>query len=294
MGAEHTVIRRWYTAAMSLLNVDLHCHSTASDGLLNPAELVKRAHQNGAELLALTDHDELSGLPEARITANALGVRFIDGVEISVSYCDQSVHIVGLGFRPTEPVLVQGLERVRGGRDGRARRMGEELAKIGIRGAYEGAAALAGNPSLISRAHFARYMVDIGIARDTQSVFDHYLVRGKPGFVDHEWASLSDAVDWIHAAGGVAVIAHPGRYRLSKVELGALFRMFADLGGEAVEVVTSAHTPQMTAEYATVARRYGFLASRASDFHGPGESPIDVGRAPPLPPDLKPVWSKLI
>ncbi|GAA5161670.1 3',5'-nucleoside bisphosphate phosphatase [Viridibacterium curvum] len=275
-------------------NVDLHCHSTASDGLLSPTALVQRAARNGVQLLALTDHDELAGLPEARITANALGVRFVDGVEVSVSYCDQSVHIVGLGIRATEPRLVEGLARVRGGRDNRALRMADELAKIGIRGAYEGALKYAGNPALVGRAHFARYLVEIGIARDTASVFDNYLVRGKPGFVDHEWATLTDAVEWIHAAGGVAVIAHPGRYRLSKAEMGALFGMFADLGGEAVEVVTSAHTPQMTSEYATVARRYGFLASRATDFHGPGESPLDIGRAPPLPPDLKPVWDRLV
>ena len=293
MGAEHTAIRHWYTARMHALNVDLHCHSTASDGLLSPTELVRRAHQNGAQMLALTDHDELAGLPEARIAANACGIHFIDGVEISVSYCDQSVHIVGLGINATDPTLVKGLAQVRGGRDGRARLMGDELEKIGIHGAYEGAAALAGNPALISRAHFARYLVEIGLVRDTQTVFDHYLVRGKPGFVEHEWASLTDAVGWIHAAGGLAVIAHPGRYRLSRTEMGALFRMFADLGGDAVEVVTSAHTPKMMSEYASVARKYKFMASRASDFHGPGESAIDVGRAPQLPPDLTPVWSRL-
>lgn len=275
-------------------NVDLHCHSTASDGLLSPTALVQRASQNGVQLLALTDHDELGGLPEARVAANALGLNFVDGVEVSVSYCDQSVHIVGLGIRATEPRLVEGLASVRAGRDNRALRMADELAKIGIRGAYEGALKYAGNPVLVGRAHFARYLVEIGIARDTASVFDNYLVRGKPGFVDHEWATLTDAVEWIHAAGGLAVIAHPGRYRLSRAEMGALFRMFADLGGEAVEVVTGAHTPQMTAEYASVARRYGFLASRATDFHGPGESPMDIGRAPPLPPDLKPVWSRLV
>ncbi|MEN3069028.1 3',5'-nucleoside bisphosphate phosphatase [Uliginosibacterium sediminicola] len=276
------------------LNADLHAHSNFSDGLLSPAELVQRAVSNGVDLLALTDHDELGGLPAAREAATALGLRFVPGVEVSVSYCDQSVHIVGLGIDASSPQLVAGLAQVRGGRDGRAQRMGEALEKIGIRDAYAGAAALAGNPALISRAHFARYLVDLGLARDTSSVFDHYLVRGKPGFVEHEWATLSDAVNWIHAAGGLAVIAHPGRYRLSRAQMTELFDQFVELGGEGVEVVTSAHTPAMISEYASVARRYDLLASRASDFHGPGESVMDLGRIPQLPPDLTPVWSQLV
>jgi predicted metal-dependent phosphoesterase TrpH len=245
-------------------------------------------------MLALTDHDELGGLAEGRAAAEALGMRFVDGVEVSVSYCDQTVHIVGLGIDPKSPVLKGGLDDVRGGRNGRAKRIGDELAKIGIRGAFEGAARYADNPELISRAHFARYLVEIGIARDTSAVFDHYLVRGKPGFVDHEWATLADALGWIHAAGGVAVIAHPGRYRLSGDEMKALFEEFTDLKGEGVEVVTSAHTPQMRNHFATMARRYKLLASRASDFHGPGESAVDIGCAEALPPDLTPVWTRLI
>ncbi|MDB5816192.1 MAG: trpH [Rhodocyclales bacterium] len=275
-------------------NADLHCHSTVSDGLLSPTELVQRAHAHGVDLLALTDHDELGGLAEARAEAEACGMRFVDGVEVSVSYCDQTVHIVGLGIAPGSDVLRSGLDHVREGREGRAQRIGEELAKIGIRGTYEGAAKFADNPELISRAHFARYLVEIGIARDTASVFDHYLVRGKPGFVDHEWATLKDALDWIHASGGVAVIAHPGRYRLLGAEMKALFELFTDLGGEGVEVVTSAHTPQMRDQFATMARRYKLLASRASDFHGPGESAVDIGRAEALPPDLIPVWTRLV
>jgi predicted metal-dependent phosphoesterase TrpH len=275
-------------------NADLHCHSTVSDGLLSPTALVQRAHANGVDLLALTDHDELGGLAEARMEAEACGMRFVNGVEVSVSYCDQTVHIVGLGITADSEVLRGGLDRVRGGREGRAQLISEDLARIGIRGTYEGAAKYADNPALIGRAHFARYLVEIGIARDTSAVFDHYLVRGKPGFVDHEWATLADALDWIHAAGGLAVIAHPGRYRLSGVEMKALFDEFTDLQGEAVEVVTSAHTPQMRNHFATMARRYKLLASRASDFHGPGESHVDIGRAEALPPDLVPVWTRLV
>jgi predicted metal-dependent phosphoesterase TrpH len=276
------------------LNADLHCHSTVSDGLLAPAQVVQRAHANGVQMMALTDHDELGGLVEARTQAESLGMRFVNGVEISVSWQDQSVHIVGLGVDITSAALLAGLARVRSGRDMRAHRMSDALAAIGIRGVYEGALKYVGNPALISRAHFARYLVEIGIARDMGNVFEHYLVRGKPGFVDHEWASLDEALGWIHAAGGVAVVAHPGRTRVSKNGMEQLLDRFRDLGGEAIEVVSGSQCGAEALEYARVARRYGFLASRASDFHGPGESVVDIGRAEILPPDLTPVWERLV
>lgn len=278
---------------MSPRNADLHCHSTISDGLLAPAEVVARAARNGVDLLALTDHDELAGLAEAREAAATHGLAFVNGVEVSVSWGEQTVHIVGLGVDPACTALADGLAEVRAGRDGRAARMGEALAAIGIRGAYEGALKYVGNPALVSRSHFARYLAEIGAARDVKSVFDHYLVRGKPGYVEHVWATLDDALGWIHAAGGLAVIAHPGRYRLSKRELDELFVRFHDLSGEAIEVVSGSHNREATLEFARVARRYGFLASRASDFHGPGESSVDLGGSDPLPEDLTPVWSKL-
>ncbi|MCX9156944.1 PHP domain-containing protein [Niveibacterium sp. 24ML] len=274
------------------LNADLHCHSTYSDGLLEPAEVVARAARNGVELLALTDHDEIGGLPEARATASEFGVRFVNGVEVSVSWGDQTVHIVGLGLDPDNAALREGLASVRAGRDGRAARMSDALAAIGIRGAYEGALKYVGNPALVSRSHFARYLVEIGAARDVKTVFDHYLVRGKPGYVEHVWATMDDALGWIHGAGGIAVVAHPGRYRLSKAELNTLFERFHDLGGGAIEVVSGSHHRESTLEFARVARRFGFLASRASDFHGPGESSVDLGGADRLPEDLTPVWSR--
>lgn len=279
---------------MNTLNADLHCHSTVSDGLLSPAAVVARAHANGVDLLALTDHDELAGLAEARAAADACGLRFVDGAEFSVSWKDETVHIVGLGFDPANPALIAGLKQVRDGRDARAKRMGEDLARIGIRGVFEGAMRYVGNPALISRSHFARYLVEIGIARDVSNVFEHYLVRGKPGFVEHEWASLEDALGWIHGAGGLAVIAHPGRTRCTKADLVKLFERFKDLGGDAIEVVSGTQAGADALEYARVARRYGFLASRASDFHGPGESSVDLGRSEILPPDLTPVWTRLV
>ncbi|WP_153160275.1 3',5'-nucleoside bisphosphate phosphatase [Zoogloea sp. 1C4] len=279
---------------MNAVNADLHCHSTASDGTLAPAAVVRRAHANGVDLLALTDHDELLGLPEAAATAAELGLRFVPGVEVSVSWLDQTVHIVGLGVDPSNAALIAGLDRVRSGRDGRAAKIAAELDRIGIHGALEGALRYVGNPALISRAHFARFLVEAGCAKNVHDVFLHYLARGKPGYVDHVWATLEDAVGWIKGAGGLAVIAHPGRYRLSHVEMDILFDKFRELGGDAVEVACGAHDGGQVLAFARMARKFGLMASRASDFHGPEDSPIDLGRAPPLPPDLTPVWSRLI
>lgn len=283
------------SAASIVLNADLHCHSTVSDGLLAPAEVVRRAHTNGVDLLALTDHDELGGVAEARATADELGLRFIDGVEVSISWGDdQTVHIVALGVDPMNAELSAGLHQIRSGRDSRAGRMSVELDRAGIHGAYAGALKYAGNPALISRSHFARFIVEKGYARDVKSVFDHWLAKGKPGYVSHAWASLEDALRWIVGAGGTAVIAHPGRYRLSKAERLELFGAFKDLGGRGIEVQSGSHGPDDVREFATIARNFGFLASRASDFHGPGESWIDLGKMPQLPDDLTPVWSVLI
>lgn len=279
---------------MNTINADLHCHSTASDGVLSPSEVVARAHANGVDLLALTDHDEVAGLAEARAAAAACGMGFVNGAEFSVSWADQTVHIVGLGFDPEHPALVEGLRQIREGRDTRAQRMSDDLARIGIRGALEGAMRYVSNPALISRSHFARHLVDIGVARDVANVFDHYLVRGKPGFVEHEWASLEDALGWIHGAGGLAVIAHPGRTRVDKAGMTRLFERFKALRGEAIEVVSGVQSGEAALEYARVARRYGFLASRASDFHGLDESAVDLGKSEILPPDLTPVWERLV
>jgi predicted metal-dependent phosphoesterase TrpH len=273
-------------------NPDLHCHSIVSDGLLSPTALVERAKTNGVDLLALTDHDEIGGLDEAMAAARQAGIRLVTGVEISVSWGDdQTVHIVGLNFDHRLPELVAGLARVRGGRDDRAGRMAVELAKVGIDGAYEGALKYAGNPALISRSHFARYIVERGFAPDVKTVFDHWLAKGKPGYVSHPWAELHEALGWIKAAGGIAVIAHPCRYRLTPSERRELYMAFKELGGQGIEVVSGSHNEAEQREIAGIAREFGFLASRASDFHGPGESYVDLGKLAHLPPDLTPVWA---
>jgi predicted metal-dependent phosphoesterase TrpH len=271
-------------------NYDLHCHSTASDGLLAPSELVRRAVGNGVEILALTDHDEVCGLAEARAQAAALGLRFINGVEISISWGGITIHVVGLNIDPQNPQLQQGLQSIRQGRAERAKMMAQDLARVGIPGSLEGAYAYVENPNLIGRTHFARFLVEQHYVNDVKSAFQHYLVSGKPGYVPHQWASLEDGLNYIRAGGGIPVVAHPGRYKLTRAEMRKFLGEFRDGGGSGIEVVTSCHTPEQSLEYAILAKEFGFLASRGSDFHGPGESRVDLGRLPDLAADLKPVW----
>jgi len=275
------------------MNADLHCHSTVSDGTLEPEALAARAKANGVELWALTDHDEVSGQRRARDAARALGLPYLTGVEISVTFLGTTVHIVGLGVDSDDSALIHGLEATRGGRGARALEMADELAKVGIPGAYEGALRYVGNPELISRTHFARHLVESGVCADTQEVFRRFLVEGKPGFVPHRWATLANAVGWIAAAGGVAVVAHPARYRFSPTEEYALFTEFKGHGGRGVEVTTGSHTAAEAERYAGTAREFDLLASRGSDFHSPDESRIDLGGLPALPTGLTPVWETL-
>jgi predicted metal-dependent phosphoesterase TrpH len=275
------------------LNADLHCHSVVSDGTLTPEELALRAKTNGVELWALTDHDEIGGQARAAAAAAANGMAYLTGVEISVTFANETVHIVGLGFDATNPIIVNGLAKTRGGRGVRAMEMSDGLAKVGIKGAYDGALKFVGNPELISRTHFARFLVESGVCKDTYEVFRKYLTEGKPGYVPHRWASLGDAVQWIRQSGGVAVIAHPGRYKFTANEEFALFSEFKTHGGQGVEVVTGSHTTAEYVEYAAVAKEFGMVASRGSDFHSPDESRIDLGTLPLLPGDLTPVWELL-
>jgi predicted metal-dependent phosphoesterase TrpH len=277
----------------SILNADLHCHSVVSDGTLTPETLATRAKANGVELWALTDHDEIGGQQRAADAARALGLRYLTGVEISVTFLEQTVHIVGLGIDPENPALKLGLARTRGGRAQRAMDMSDGLAKVGIAGAFEGACKFVGNPDLISRTHFARFLVESGVCRDTNEVFRKYLTEGKPGFVPHRWASLKDAVSWIREAGGMAVIAHPARYKFSANEEFALFSEFKGHGGQGVEVITGSHTAAEYVSYAATAREFGLAASRGSDFHSPDESHTELGTLPYLPGNLTPVWELL-
>ena len=270
--------------------VDLHCHSSASDGLLPPSEVARRAAENGVNILALTDHDDLGGLADARAVSLEAGMQFINGVEVSIEWGGLQVHVVGLNFDERDAALNAGLLSIRSGRVGRAQRMSAELEKVGIEGCFEGAMRHAENPNLISRAHFARYLVEIGVCKDVRSVFESYIVPGRPGYVEHRWATLEESVGWIVGAGGVAVIAHPGRYKLSRADMRQLLDEFRSVGGQAIEVVSGSHSLDNVAVFSRFAREYGFMASCGSDFHGPGESYIDLGRLAPTPVGLTPVW----
>ncbi len=278
-----------------MLDYDLHCHSTISDGTLTPAEVVQRAEGRGVKVLALTDHDNVGGLAEARAAAMACGMSFVDGVEISVSWRTHTLHIVGLNIDSLYPPLVQGLQRVRSGRGERAQKMADELAKVGVGGTLQGAYRYAANPEIIGRTHFARYLVEAGHCKDVKSVFNRYLAKGKPGYVPHQWATMQDALDWICGSGGVAVLAHPGRYMCGRNSMGKktmheLLSEFVECGGQAVEVVTGSHTPEQYAEFARYAEEFNLMCSCGSDFHSPNESYRDMGRLPDFPLGCRPVW----
>ena len=278
-----------------MLDYDLHCHSTVSDGLLKPADLVARAAGRGVKFLALTDHDDVAGLAEAAEAAARHGIQFVNGVEISVSWRSHTLHIVGLNIDPAYAPLAEGLRTIRSGRGARAQLMAQSLARAGIGGALEGSYRYAGNQGIIGRTHFARFLVESGHSKDVRSVFNRYLVKGKPGYVPHQWATLPDAVKWICGSGGVAVLAHPGRYTSGRKKMGSttlreLLREFVGLGGQGIEVVSGAHTTAQYAEFARYAGEFGLFASCGSDFHGSGESYRDLGGLPDFPSGCRPVW----
>jgi len=274
------------------MRFDLHSHSTCSDGLLSPAELVERAVQRGVDVLALTDHDEIKGLSAAQDAANRWGLRLVNGVEISVVWEEVTLHIVGLDIDAAHAPLVDGLAGIRSGRERRAQGMAQSLDDAGIPDTLAGARRYAGNPELVSRSHFARYLVEAGHARDTNAVFRKFLTPGKPGYVPHQWAALENAVHWITGSGGIAVLAHPGRYDLGEMQCERLLGEFVELGGAAIEVVTGSHAPSEFVTWARHARQFGLLASAGSDFHGPGEGYRDIGNVPALPAGCEPVWAR--
>ncbi|HEY9277923.1 MAG TPA: 3',5'-nucleoside bisphosphate phosphatase [Methylotenera sp.] len=269
--------------------IDLHSHSNISDGLLSPSELVEHAVNNGVRVLALTDHDDLGGLTEARQAAAQHGIRLINGVEISVTWKKRTLHIVGLNVDPDNAALQAGLAAVRSGRLERARQMGLSLEKSGIHGGFEAASSYA-QQSILTRMHFARFLVDRGYAKDPKAVFKKYLIKGKPGYVEHEWMSLESALDLIINSGGVAVLAHPGRYEIKRTNMLLLLEEFRALGGAAIEVVTGSHTAAQYVEYAKYAQLFGLKASQGSDYHGKGISFMGMGRLPELPSNCIPVW----
>lgn len=268
---------------------DLHSHSTASDGTLSPSALVQRAAEHGVDVLALTDHDNTAGLAEAQRAADESGIQLVPGVEVSVSWNGAVVHVVGLGVDPDDTVLNDGLAALRVQRDQRAIAMAESLAKAGIPGALEGVRSLASG-AVLSRTHFAQFLVDGGYAEDVRAVFKRYLVRGRPGFVAGEWATLEHALGWIRGSGGQAVVAHPARYKMTGTRLNRLLQEFKDLGGVAMEVVCGSYSKDDTLNMGQRAQRLGLLASVGSDFHDPRSPWVELGRLAALPVGVTPVW----
>jgi predicted metal-dependent phosphoesterase TrpH len=273
-------------------NYDLHNHSRFSDGLLSPTQLIELAARTGVDAIALTDHDTTDGLEEAARAAQKAGIVLVPGVEVSVSWGDTTLHVVGLMVDPDARVLAEGLKSIRDGRTGRAQRIAEALAGLGFPGTFEGAYALAENKEMLSRTHFARHLVELGRVKNIQAAFDKYLAKGKSAYVPHRWATLENAVAWIRGAGGTAVLAHPGRYNLKPMMRHEMLVDFKRLGGEAIEVITGSHRPEEYSLWQREALENGFLASRGADYHGPGESPVEPGKLPALHASLTPVWSK--
>lgn len=271
------------------LSYDLHAHSTASDGTLTPTELVQRARSRGVDVLALTDHDNSDGVTEAQAAAATVGLILIPGVELSVTWRHQVIHVLGLGIDTTFAPLQAGFTRLKAFRGWRAEEIGRRLEKAGIPGAYEGACRFASG-QIVGRTHFARFLVDSGHARDMRDVFKRFLVRNKPGHVGGQWAELEETLGWIHGAGGQAVIAHPARYNLTATKLRGLIGEFKECGGEGLEVVSGSQSPQENSNMGVHARREGLLASCGSDYHGPENPWVELGRLAKLPKGCEPVW----
>jgi predicted metal-dependent phosphoesterase TrpH len=270
--------------------IDLHSHSTASDGSLSPAELVSRAHALGVRVLALTDHDTLAGIPEASTRARQLGMSLIPGVEISVTWGKQTLHVVGLGVALDNKALNQGLAVLRDFRVWRADEIGRRLLRdAGIADATAGARQFA-KGGLVSRTHFAHFLIAQGKAEHSREVFKRFLVSGKPGHVPGQWATLEQALGWIGAAGGQAVLAHPARYKLGYGKLRALCQEFKRLGGVGIEVVSGSQDANEAQELARLAQQLGLLASSGSDYHGPESPWQELGALPPLPGICTPLW----
>ena len=272
-------------------NIDLHSHSTISDGLLTPTELVSYASQNKVQVLALTDHDDIAGLKEAKLMSKKLDIIFINGVEISVTWRKRTLHIVGLNFDESNSLLINGLKKIRQGREERAKKMSHNLGMAGIFDSLDGAKKYAKH-STIGRIHFAQFLVSQGYAKDIKQVFKKFLTPGKPGYVDHEWASLENAVSWITNAGGDAVIAHPGRYDLGKKLYPALLSDFKNFGGTGIEVMSGSQDPSQSKYFAELANEFSLFSSCGSDFHGPGISHRQIGFVRELPDQCRPIWSK--
>jgi predicted metal-dependent phosphoesterase TrpH len=270
------------------MNVDLHCHSNLSDGSLSPAELIDLAIERKIDILAITDHDNVDCYTE--ISAPQEQLTLISGVEFSTTWRNIGVHIVGLNMDLKNPDLAKGIEFQSAARAQRAKLIDKKLHSLGFEGCLEGANRISSG-NQVGRPHFAQYLVEIGAVSNVQQAFKRYLGAGKAGDIKQQWASLGDVISWIRGAGGVAVLAHPTKYKMTRTKLCLLLEDFIGLGGEAMEVISGSQTPSETQSMARLCKQYNLLASRGSDFHSPGQPWAALGKTPELPADCKPVWS---
>lgn len=269
--------------------IDLHCHSRASDGKLTPAELVARAGSRGVSHLALTDHDTLDGLAEARAAAVAAGVELINGIELSCLWKTQTIHVVGLDFDAASPALLAAVAEQADNRWRRAAMIDERLARLKVPDLLARARACA-DGDVPGRPHFAQVLVEAGVVKDLNQAFKRHLGAGKPGDVKAYWPALETVVRWILDAGGIAVLAHPRKYKLTATKLRALVADFQRAGGQALEVITSGQSSGDLGFLAELCRREGLWASQGSDFHFPGAPWCELGNIPAMPEGLVPVW----
>lgn len=272
-----------------MIHFDLHSHSNFSDGELSPKALVERARSKGVGCLALTDHDTLSGVNEARVTAAHEGLGFLAGVEVSALWGKVEVHVVGLDFDDNDSALNRRLEEQCRARWLRAEKIAQKLEQRGVPGTFQEAKKIAEGQA-IGRPVFAQILVDRGVVKDRAQAFKKFLKVGKPAYVPTEWVSMEESIEWIHQAGGVAVLAHPGRYPISKTKLRALVAAFKSFGGDGIEVSTSTHQPCDIEFVARLSCEHELYASQGSDFHLPASHWAELGKFPPLPAVCAPLW----
>ncbi len=272
--------------------VDLHLHSTASDGELAPARLVEVVQAAGVKVMALTDHDSVAGLPEATSTGVTLGVQVVAGVEISARWDVHDIHVVGLGIDPAHPALLDHLAGQMERRRQRAHQISTRLVKLGFPDLLAAASAIAPQ-GIPARPHFAKALFRAGLCRQEKEAFAKYLAQGKPAYVKTAWPGVDETVQWIKSAGGVAVIAHPHRYNMTRTKLDRLIRFFAESGGQAMEVVSANQDSGSAQQLAGFCKQYGLYASQGSDYHGPAMRWVLPGRMSKLPSQCQPVWALL-
>ena len=270
------------------MNVDLHCHTTVSDGALSPAQLIALAVDREIDMLAITDHDSIDCYRQID-TARA-DLTLITGIELSTTWQGRSVHIVGLNIDLKNPALLEGVSQQSLARDQRAVKISQRLEKLGFENTLQGARSIS-NGGQIGRPHFAQHLVQIHAVTSVQQAFNKYLGSGKAGDIKEHWASLEDVISWIRNAGGVAVLAHPTKYKMTRTKLCLLIEDFIDAGGEAMEVISGAQNPSITGSMAALCHKYNLLASCGSDFHAPEQPWASLGHVPQLPSNCKPVWT---